>query len=176
MEYVGLLIVVLGNIRALVHNIILQMCGTCRAYHARRQRCVGILWMSENQVNHCSSICKLKTSKQRKHWIRPWRTSLWWDNFVNNTVVLDEWRENFRMSKESFMKLCDKVKPFLQKQSPNMRSAIDVEKQLAVTLYYLSDEGRYRKVANAFGIGKSTVWNCSKSLQMHFNHPWAWLN
>ena len=55
------------------------------------------------------------------------------------------------------MKLCDKVKPFLQKQSPNMRSAIDVEKQLAVTLYYLSDEGRYRKVANAFGIGKSTV-------------------
>ena len=45
------------------------------------------------------------------------------------------------------MKLCDKVKPFLQKQSTNMRSAIDVEKQVAVTLYYLSDEGRYRKVA-----------------------------
>ena len=45
------------------------------------------------------------------------------------------------------MKLCDKVKPFLQKQSTNMRSAIDVEKQVAVTLYYLLDEGRYRKVA-----------------------------
>ena len=104
-----------------------------------------------------SSICKLKTLKQGKHWIRSGRTSLWRDNFVNNTVVLDEWRENFRMSKESFMKLCDKVKPFVQKQSPNMRSAIDVEKQLAVTLYYLSDEGRYHKVANAFGIRKSTV-------------------
>ena len=38
-----------------------------------------------------------------------------------------------------------------------MRSAIDVEKQLAVTLYYLSDEERYCKIANAFGIGKSTV-------------------
>ena len=69
----------------------------------------------------------------------------------------DEWRENFQMSKESFMKLCDKVKPFLQKQSTNMRSAIDVEKQLSVTLYYLLDEGRYCKVANAFSIGKSTV-------------------
>ena len=55
------------------------------------------------------------------------------------------------------MKLCDKVKPFLQKQSTNMRSAIDVEKQLSVTLYYLLDEGRYCKVANAFSIGKSTV-------------------
>ena len=157
MELIGLLIAVLGIITALVHNIILQMCRTCRAYHARWRRCVGILLMSENQVNRCSSICKSKTSKQRKQWIRPGRTSLWWDNFVNNTVVLDEWRENFRMSKESFMKLCDKVKPFLQKQSTNMRSAIDVEKQLAVTLYYLSDEGRYRKVVNAFGIGKSTV-------------------
>ena len=98
MERVGLLIAVLGNITALVHNIILQMCRTCPAYHARRRCCVGILLMSENQVNRCSSICKSKTSKQRKHWIKPGRTSLWWDNFVNNTVVLDEWRENFRMS------------------------------------------------------------------------------
>ena len=30
-----------------------------------------------------------------------------------------------------------------------------VERRVAVTLYYLADEGRMRKVANAFGIGKS---------------------
>ena len=89
--------------------------------------------------------------------MRPGRTSLWWENFLNNIVVAEEWRENFRLSKENFMKLCDKVRPFLLKQSTNMRSPISVEKQLAVTLYYLSDEGRYLKVANAFGIGKSTV-------------------
>ena len=89
--------------------------------------------------------------------MRPGRTSLWWENFVNNIVVAEEWRENFRMSKENFMKLCDKVRPFLLKQSTNMRSPTSVEKQVAVTLYYLSDEGRYLKVANAFGIGKSTV-------------------
>ena len=29
-----------------------------------------------------------------------------------------------------------------------MWSAIDVEKQVAVTLYYVSDEERWRKVAN----------------------------
>ena len=73
---------------------------------------------------------------------------------MNNIVVADEWRENFRMSKENFMKLCDKVRPFLQKQSTNRRYPINVEKQVAVTLYCLSDEGRYLKVANAFGIGK----------------------
>ena len=29
--------------------------------------------------------------------------------------------------------------------------------QVAVTMYYLSDEGRFRKNANAFGIAKNTV-------------------
>ena len=34
---------------------------------------------------------------------------------------------------------------------------MDADIQVAITLYYLSDKGRYRKVANAFGIGRSTV-------------------
>ena len=38
-----------------------------------------------------------------------------------------------------------------------MRKAVSVEVQLAVTLYYLADEGRLRKFANAFGLAKSTV-------------------
>lgn len=38
-----------------------------------------------------------------------------------------------------------------------MRTSISVEKQVAVILYYLSDEGRYRKVGNAFGISRASV-------------------
>ena len=34
---------------------------------------------------------------------------------------------------------------------------VSVEKRVAVTLCYLADERRMRKVANAFGLGKSTV-------------------
>ena len=34
---------------------------------------------------------------------------------------------------------------------------LSLEKQVAVTLYYLADERLMRKVANAFGIGKSIV-------------------
>ena len=55
------------------------------------------------------------------------------------------------------MSLCDELGPFLQKQSTAMRDALSVETQVAATLYYLADEGRFRKVANAFGIGKSSV-------------------
>ena len=38
-----------------------------------------------------------------------------------------------------------------------MRTPIEVERQVAVTLYYLSDEGRLRKTANAFGLSRSSV-------------------
>ena len=34
---------------------------------------------------------------------------------------------------------------------------LSVGKEVALTLYYVSDEWRMRNVANAFGIGKSTI-------------------
>ena len=36
---------------------------------------------------------------------------------------------------------------------------MDVERQVASTLYYLSDEGRIRKTANAFGLSRSVISN-----------------
>ena len=38
-----------------------------------------------------------------------------------------------------------------------MRSPVGVDKQVALTLYYLSDEGHLRKTANAFGLSRSCV-------------------
>ena len=62
------------------------------------------------------------------------------------------------MSKEKFKKLCDQVRPFVEKRVTNVRKPISVKKQVAITLYYFADEGRYRKVANAFGISRSSVF------------------
>ena len=59
------------------------------------------------------------------------------------------------MSKESLYKLCDELRIYLEKQKTQFRDPISVKKQVACTLYYLADEGRLRKAANAFGI----VWN-----------------
>lgn len=72
-------------------------------------------------------------------------------------AVDEEWKENFRMSKRSFFKLRDELLPYTKKKTTIMRSPIDVEKQLGITLYYLSDEGRLRKTANAFGVSRSSV-------------------
>ena len=85
-----------------------------------------------------------------RFWVRPGRTSLWWDNFANGSVVAEEWKENFRMSKWSFMKLCGEIGPHIAKKKTNMRLPLSVEKQLAIFLYYIADEGRIRKTQNAY--------------------------
>ena len=38
-----------------------------------------------------------RLARARRFWIGPGRTSAWWDNFVSQTVVPEEWKENFRM-------------------------------------------------------------------------------
>ncbi|XP_033977923.1 putative nuclease HARBI1 [Trematomus bernacchii] len=93
-----------------------------------------------------------RRATRRKFWVRPGRTSSWWDNFVNGVVVDDEWRENFRMSKASVVALTEELRPYIEKKTTNMRAPIDPLKRVAAVLYYLSDEGRLRKTANAFGV------------------------
>ena len=95
--------------------------------------------------------------RDRRFWMRPGRTRAWWDNFVSNVVLPEEWRENFRMSKGSFYILCDELEVYIARQSTRMQDPIEVDRQVAVTLYYLADEGRMRKTANAFGLSRSSV-------------------
>ena len=76
---------------------------------------------------------------------------------MHNIVVPQEWKENFRMCKENFLQLCSELRPYIEKKTTNMRMPVEVERQVAVTLYYLSDEGRLRKTANAFGLSRSSV-------------------
>ena len=76
---------------------------------------------------------------------------------MDDAVVPEEWKENFRMHKEHFLKLFSELQPFIKKQITNMREPVEVERQVAATLYYLSDEGRLRKTANSFGLSRSST-------------------
>ena len=95
--------------------------------------------------------------KPRKHWIRPGRKNDWCLSFKYNQVTPQDWHENFRMSRESFLVLCQQLEEHLIKRSTRFRKAVSIQEQVALTLYYLSDEGRLRKTANAFGLEKSIV-------------------
>jgi len=76
---------------------------------------------------------------RRRFWTRPGRTSARWDNFINGTMIEEEWKENFRMSKTSLLKLAEELRPYIEGKETIMRSPVDVVKQVALTLYYLSD-------------------------------------
>jgi hypothetical protein len=90
---------------------------------------------------------------------------------MNGTVLEEEWKKNFRLSCASFFKLTDMLRPYIEHQVTHMRSPVPVETQVAITLNYLSDEGRLRKVANAFGISRSScsiiVRRVSKVITKH---------
>ena len=98
-----------------------------------------------------------RQSRARRFWIKPGRTRAWWDSFANNVVPPEEWKDNFRMSRVTFFSLCETLRPHLEREKTRMRDPVEVERQVALTLYYLADEGRMRKTANAFGLSRSAV-------------------
>lgn len=91
-------------------------------------------------------------------WIKPGRTDLWWQNLICNRMARDEWKLNFRLDRSSFLKLLNLIAPYITEPSYAVRyDAISTEKKLAMTLYYLKDQGSFRMTANTFGCGISTV-------------------
>ena len=62
-----------------------------------------------------------RLARARRFWIRPGRTSAWWDNFVSQTVDPEEWKENFRMSQPSLLKLSEEVRPYIEGKSTSQR-------------------------------------------------------
>ena len=36
--------------------------------------------------------CKIKERRNRRYWVRPGRTNLWWSNFLNGIVLDEEWK------------------------------------------------------------------------------------
>ena len=49
------------------------------------------------------------------------------------------------------------LRPWLQRQNTRLKRAISVEAQVGAYLYYVTDEGRYRKTANAFGVSRESI-------------------
>lgn len=83
-------------------------------------------------------------------------SSHFWDTVVCRFTAHD-WKENFRVSKETFTYLCNQLRSRIQRMNTRMRQAISVEKRLAVTLWSLATPAEYRTIGHVFGIARSTV-------------------
>ena len=98
-----------------------------------------------------------KPRAPRRFWVKPGRTRSWWDSFVSNIVPLEEWRDNYRMTRGTFYSLIGKLGSYIEGQPTKMHEPVEVDRQVALTLYYLADESCMRKTANAFGLSRSSV-------------------
>ena len=67
------------------------------------------------------------------------------------------WRENFRVSRQTFHVLCNLVGPHLVQQNTSMRQVIPVKKRVAVALRRLATGNSYRTPGITFGIGRCTA-------------------
>ena len=134
-------------------NLQMGLIFSIRNFYKKKKVLRNILLL---QANEKYKVVKMKPAV-RKYWVRPGKDRYWWENFALRKVVEEEWRENFRMSRETFQVLWEEINLYIFKNDTRFRNAVPVDKQIGATLYYLSDEGHVRKVANALGIGKSTV-------------------
>lgn len=85
------------------------------------------------------------------------RSSHWWANVVLNNFRPHDWMENFRMSKSTFMYVCDQLRPLIQKQNTRMRKPVSTECRVAITLWILATSAEYRSVAHLFGLAHCIV-------------------
>ncbi|KAM7163464.1 uncharacterized protein RBU57_007784 [Macrochelys suwanniensis] len=93
---------------------------------------------------------------ERRFWARETSTE-WWDHIVMQVWDDEQWVQNFRMRKATFMGLCEELVPALRCKDTRLRAALTVEKRVAIAIWKLATPDCYRSVANQFGVGKSTV-------------------
>lgn len=76
---------------------------------------------------------------------------------VLDTFNGQDFMQNFRMNKSTFLYICEQLRPELQHSDTMMRTSIAVNKRVAVTLWFLATPSEYRTISHLFGIGRSTV-------------------
>lgn len=98
---------------------------------------------------------------------RPWtniQSTDWWERVVMTEFQPSDWLDKFRMSRETFFFLCDKLRPRLARQDTSFRLALPLEKRVAVALWRLASNVEYRTISSLFGVGKSTVCRCVRDM------------
>ena len=110
------------------------------------------------------TIASFNTSAMvRTIWMKE-RSGDWYDNIVLGTFTHREWIENFRMTKETFLYICNELRSYIEKQDTKLRKAIPVDKRVAITLWRLASNADYRTIGHLFGVSKGSVCVINKEV------------
>ena len=100
-------------------------------YKRRRLNLSRLLSTTTSTFTRVKRLRCRRESKERRFWTRPGRTSAWWNNFADQVVISEEWKENFRMSRDSLYNLAEELRPYIQEKATIMRSPVGVVKRVA---------------------------------------------
>ena len=92
----------------------------------------------------------------RSIWMRQ-RSCRWWEDVVLQSFQDHDWIENFRVSRNTFLYLCNQLKPAIEKQNTYMGQCVSLERRVAITLWVLATTSEYRTVGHLFGVARNTV-------------------
>ena len=83
---------------------------------------------------------------------------------VMDEFSVQEWHENFRLSRATFQFLVEELKPELKLQDTKMRKAVKVENKVALFLYFIASTASYRTLFNLFGLSRGFVCICIRKV------------
>ena len=91
--------------------------------------------------------------KKRSCWQICGRDDVFWRNIRQGLLPDDTWKKNFRIPKGDFEALVTELRPYISPNplSPNHR-ALNAEKKVVITLYYLKDTASIGIAVNSFGL------------------------
>ncbi|XP_037939044.1 protein ANTAGONIST OF LIKE HETEROCHROMATIN PROTEIN 1-like [Teleopsis dalmanni] len=101
-----------------------------------------------------SLLSYYRNTNSRNVWTHERGSRFWEDDVPKYSDC--QFKNNFRIERSTFSYLVNRFQ-HLKRRDTNMRKGISVEKRVAVALYALSSSVEYKKIANLFGIGISTV-------------------
>ncbi|XP_039968728.1 protein ALP1-like [Bactrocera tryoni] len=120
----------------------------------KRKENLKEFWVSHSNVPNLfltTNVPRIRSLQKRKR-----NDNFWWT--LKQPVNEECYFEAFRMSKKSFLLLCEKLDPFLRRDcEPCVTLPLPTDKQIAICLYKLASCAEYRVVGDVFGVHKSTV-------------------
>ena len=163
---VVLLCAILANLSIIVALLQLNIHLLLFLDQKRRQNEQLAIWalLDANRSMQRIYATRRKAATPRRHWINPDRTSSWWDKLINGETLDEDWKKTLRMTKDDFLHLVDQLRIDIQPDENAVRDSLPPEKKVAMTLYYLKDQGSYLVTCNAFGVGKSTLSSVVKDV------------
>ena len=92
-------------------------------------------------------------------WVFP-QPQNWFQQLLNSNTLDHWWKENFRVSHDTFEYICQLVGLALQRQKTRMRDAILVQKRVSASLWQLATGDCYWSCGLMVGLAKPTVLKC----------------